>query len=229
LTDEITGRTPPKATADASDTGRTEAFSDAVFAITITLLVLNLEVPEHAPGKLLHTLLSQWPSYVAFTVSFLYVGIVWLNHHALFRRIRHTSLGLNWANLGVLFGTALLPFPTAVLASAFAQHGDVHDQHVAVAFYAIVAAFMSATWLVVFLYLDAHVGLLEPDVPATWMRTQIRRPVTGIVLYLLTALIGWLVAPAIGLIIIVVMIFYHALTSEGVRKNPLGRMTRHPH
>jgi hypothetical protein len=102
-----------------SDTGRTEAFSDGVFAITITLLVLNLEVPEHPLGELLHALLSQWPSYVAFSVSFLYVGIVWLNHHALFRLVRHSSLGLNWANLGVLFGTVLLPFPTAVLAGAF--------------------------------------------------------------------------------------------------------------
>ena len=172
----------------ASDTGRTEAFGDGVFAITITLLVLNLEVPEHPLGELLHALLSQWPSYVAFSVSFLYVGIVWLNHHALFRLVRHSSLGLNWANLGVLFGTVLLPFPTAVLAGAFSRHGNVHDERVAVTFYAVIAAFMSVTWLVMFLYLAVHRSLLEPNVPATWMRTQIVRPMTGVVLYLLAGL-----------------------------------------
>ena len=207
----------------ATNTGRTEAFSDGVFAIISTLLVLDLTVPEHESGGLLRALLSRWPSYLAFTVSFVYVGIIWLNHHALFRRVRRVSLGLNWANLGILFGTVLLPFPTAVLASSFGKQ-NVYDQRVAVIFYALVAAFMSATWLVLFIYLSAHTDLIEPDVPPTWMRAQLQRPLTGIGLYLLIALIGWLATPAAGLISIVVVILYHAVTSEGIGESPLGRL-----
>ena len=83
-----------------SDTARVEAFSDGVLAIVITLLVLDLRVPAHEPGKLLDGLLDEWPTYVAFVTSFLYVGIVWLNHHAAFRRIRLVDRGLHWVNLG---------------------------------------------------------------------------------------------------------------------------------
>jgi uncharacterized membrane protein len=211
--------------AGGPDTGRVEAFSDGVFAIVITLLVLDLAVPEHPAGDLLHELLVQWPAYLAFAVSFVYIGIIWLNHHALFRRIRRTSAGLNWANLGVLFGAVILPFPTAVLAAAFTESDDRTDQRVAVTFYALVAAFMSATWLVLFLYLSRRPDLLEPAPPG-WVRTQLSRPLTGIALYGVSAGITWLTAPVIGLVCIVAMIVYHALTSEGLHEGPLGRLRR---
>lgn len=71
-----------------TDTTRAEAFSDGVFAIIITLLVLDVGVPEHEPGGLLEGLLAQWPTYLAYVTSYLYVGVVWLNHKATFRRIQ---------------------------------------------------------------------------------------------------------------------------------------------
>lgn len=92
-------------------TGRTEAFSDGVFAIVITLLVLDLANPHYRPGGLGAALAEQWPSYLAFGFSFVYVGVIWLNHHALFRRISRLDLGLNWINLGVLLGAVIIPFP----------------------------------------------------------------------------------------------------------------------
>ena len=205
--------------------GRVEAFSDGVFAIVITLLVLDLRVPAYEPGGLGEALRHAWPSYVAFTVSFVYIGILWLNHRALFKHIRSTSLGLNWVNLGLLFGAVILPFPTAVLAEALGEAGDETDLRVAVIFYAAVAAFMSATWLVLFVYLDRHRGLLEPESP-TWARAQFSRPITGVVLYLLAVLIAWLASPELGLISIVFMIIYHAVTSEGVHESPLARLRR---
>lgn len=211
--------------ADSPGTTRVEAFSDGVFAIVITLLVLDLAVPEHPSGDLLHELLTQWPSYLAFTVSFVYIGILWLNHHALFRRIRVTNPGLSWANLGVLFGAVILPFPTAVLAAAFTESHNRTDQRVAVTFYALVAAFMSATWLFLFLYLNRRPDLLEPGPPG-WVRAQLARPLTGIALYGVAAGITWLTTPAIGLVCIVLMIVYHGLTSEGLREGPLGRLRR---
>ena len=204
-------------------TGRTEAFSDGVFAIVITLLVLDLTNPHYEAGGLGTALAMQWPAYLAFGFSFVYVGVIWLNHHALFRRIRHLDLALNWINLAVLLGAVIIPFPTAVLAAAFAD-GAESDKQVAVVLYALAAALMSAAWLGAFLYLSRHPELLETGTTPTYMREQLGRPLTGIGLYAISAIIGWFVSPVAGLICIVIMIAYHATTSEGLQESPLGRV-----
>ncbi|RZU77766.1 uncharacterized protein DUF1211 [Micromonospora kangleipakensis] len=119
-----------------SDTGRAIGFSDAVLAIIITLLVLDLRTPEVPPGGLLHALLSQWPVYLAYVTSYLYVAVNWLNHKGTFHRVRCTDRGLHWANLVVLFSVALLPFVTAVVSRAV-EKGDRFDERVAVACYGL--------------------------------------------------------------------------------------------
>ncbi|MBQ0901038.1 TMEM175 family protein [Micromonospora sp. U21] len=200
-----------------SETDRLTAFSDGVFAIVITLLVIELRVPEYHKGELLAGLLDEGASYLAFVVSFVYVGVLWLNHHALVRLIRGTTLALSWINLGILFGAVIIPFPTAVLASAF-THGDTADRRAAVALYALAAALMSAPWLVFFGYLRRHPALLQREVSPEYVRTQRLRPVTGLVLYGLSGLLGWFVNPMLGLIGVIVMIMYHAFTSEGLRR-----------
>ncbi|RLP95159.1 MULTISPECIES: TMEM175 family protein [unclassified Micromonospora] len=200
-----------------SETDRLTAFSDGVFAIVITLLVIELRVPEYHEGELLAGLLDEGASYLAFVVSFVYVGVLWLNHHALVRLIRGTTLALSWINLGILFGAVIIPFPTAVLASAL-THGDTADRRAAVALYALAAALMSAPWLVFFGYLRRHPELLRRGVSPDYVRTQRLRPVTGLVLYGLSGLLGWFVNPMLGLIGVIVMIMYHAFTSEGLRR-----------
>ncbi|MGC4835534.1 TMEM175 family protein [Micromonospora vinacea] len=203
----------PKGRVSATD--RMTAFSDGVFAIVITLLVIELRVPEYHEGELLNGLLDEGASYLAFVVSFVYIGVLWLNHHALLRLIRGTTLTLSWINLGVLFGAVIIPFPTAVLASAF-THGDTDDQRAAVALYALAAALMSAPWLVFFGYLHRHPALLERRVSPDYVRMQRLRPVTGLILYGLSGLLGWFASPLLGLIGVIVMITYHAVTSEGL-------------
>ncbi|MEV4657162.1 TMEM175 family protein [Micromonospora sp. NPDC049301] len=200
-----------------AETDRLTAFSDGVFAIVITLLVIELRVPEYHEGELLAGLLDEGASYLAFVVSFVYIGVLWLNHHALVRLIRGTTLALSWINLGILFGAVIIPFPTAVLASAF-THGDTADRRAAVALYALAAALMSAPWLVFFGYLRHHPELLQRGVTPEYVRTQRLRPITGLVLYGLTGLLGWFVNPLLGLIGVIVMVTYHAFTSEGLRR-----------
>ncbi len=192
------------------------AFSDAVFAIIVTLLVLDLQAPRTRPGGLLDALLHEWSAYVAFAISFLYVGVLWLNHHALFRLIGRVNAPLNWFNLWLLFGAVLIPFPTATLAAAFAE-GNRYDERVGVALYALLATPMSVPWLVIFWYLRGHPDLWAAGVSDGYIRAQLPRPVTGIVLYGLSGLVGWFVGPVLGVVVFVVMIVYHAVTSEGLR------------
>jgi uncharacterized membrane protein len=213
--------------AHLTETTRAAALSDGVFAITITLLVLEIHRPEdYEPGGLLHALLQQWPSYLAYAVSFLYIGVVWLNHHSLFSKLRRLNLGFCWINLGILFTTAILPFPTAVLASALAPGNSAYDQRVAVTVYALVAAAMSASWLPVFPYLRDHPELLEPTATAEYFHAQRPRPVIGVALYALAAPVAWFLGSTVGLSFFVIMIIFHAVTSEGLHEGPLGRLFR---
>jgi uncharacterized membrane protein len=206
----------PQEDIGLADTGRVEAFSDGVFAIVITLLVIDLKVPEHKPGRLLHTLLAEWPAYLAFAVSFLYVGVLWVNHHGLFRRLAHVDHGLNWINLSLLFSTVVIPFPTAVVSAAFGEDGVGDDRRVALVFYTLVAAVMSLSWGVMFGYLKRHTYLLEDGVAINWPATQLSRPVTGVVLYGIGGLAAWFISPLVGLLTIAAMIIYHAITADGV-------------
>src|SRR5258705_1411176 len=97
---------------------RLEAFSDGVFAIAITLLILEIRVPAARVAEvgLQDALVEEWPSYIAFVLSFAVIGIMWANHHNIFCYIGRTSHNLLLLNLGLLFCVVFLPFPTAILA-----------------------------------------------------------------------------------------------------------------
>ncbi|MDI1321230.1 MAG: TMEM175 family protein [Algoriphagus sp.] len=203
-------QTNTKRLAEAS---RTEAFSDAFFAIAITLLVLEFKLPEFEEGKLSESLFQMWPSLISFFFSFTYIGIIWLNHHALFNHIKYVDANVLWINLGVLFTTVLLAFPTGVLADAFRQ-GNETDKGVAVALYSISAGFMSVAWIPVFEYFKKHPELLEDHSSPEFFSTQRIRPWIGVAFYGLAAVIGQYM-PLSGLFIFLLMVVYHAYTSEG--------------
>lgn len=111
---------------DEKETGRIEAFSDGVYAIAITLLVLELKAPKGlSAASLRAALLEQWPSYAAFLVSFLTIGIMWINHHRLFSLIRRSSEGLLVLNGLQLLTVTVVPFPTALVAEYLGHEGGV--------------------------------------------------------------------------------------------------------
>ena len=215
---------PPPVPRDRrlTESGRVEAFSDAVFAITITLLVLLIHRPAPDEPDLGRRLLERWPDYGAFAVSFVYVGVCWLNHHALFARIRKVDVSLNWINLLILATTALLPFPTGILAGAFSE-GVSGSREAAVVLYAVVGGLMSSSWLPVFPYLARHPELVLDPKDAGVFAMQKSRPLMGVGSYLLAAVLGYCVSPLLALVLFIWMIAYHAITSEGLHANRLAQ------
>jgi uncharacterized membrane protein len=140
------------------DPARIVAFSDAVIAIAVTLLVMEIRPPENT-GDLLHGLATLWPSYLAYSLTFMLIGQVWANHHVMFDHIRSTDRMVLFLNTVLLMDIAFLPFAASVLAKAF---HDGHGQRIAVVLHgiafglaallpalgvAVIAAFIPFYWL----------------------------------------------------------------------------------
>src|SRR5260221_4097010 len=133
------------------ETVRLEAFSDGIFAVAITLLVLDLRAPDPAtlpPGGLLVALLNLWPAYAAYIISFVTILIMWVNHHSLFKRIARCYHWLLLLNDLLLMSITVAAFPTS-LASHFLQEPD---GNVAAAVYAFTLVVNAVMWNAVWRY-----------------------------------------------------------------------------
>lgn len=176
-----------------NETGRVEAFSDGVFAIAITLLILEIRVPQPAAGPLGPQLLRQWPSYVSFVISFAFIGIMWINHHRLFTHIRRTDTGLLLLNLLLLLGVTFVPFPTSVLAA----HLGHPDQRLAAVLYSAtyfcIAIFFNLLWRYV---ATSHRHLLGSEINEAAVVGILRQYAFGPLAYLLCVALAWINVPA---------------------------------
>ncbi len=154
------------------DTSRTEAFSDGVFAIAITLLILDVHIPKDGFDDLRQSIIDQWPSYLAYATSFTTIGGIWLAHHGMFRRLQYIDDRITRLNLLLLMAVSFLPFPTGLMAEAI--HND-SAEHTAVIFYGtnllVISIILSVMWRTV----AQRPQLLVPGVTQTEVRAIMRR------------------------------------------------------
>jgi TMEM175 potassium channel family protein len=186
-------------------TSRTEAFSDGVFAIAATLLVLELKVPQVEPGGLTDALLENWPSYATYVVSFLVIGIIWVNHHAVMERIRQVDRPLLFLNLVFLMAVALIPFPTALLAD-YLQAG--HDERLASAIYGGSMVLMGVTFGSIWAYAVLRGDLLHEGVDPVRARRSLWIFAVGNPLYVLAIGVSLLSATLALAIYALLALFY---------------------
>jgi uncharacterized membrane protein len=170
-------------------------------------------------------LLHQWANYVAFLASFSYVGIIWLNHRAVFSRVRYCSRSLHLANLLLLLTSGLIPFPTVLLSAAL-QHGNAYDSRVSVEVYALIGSLMCLSWLLVFHLLSRNHHLLEPHVERTFFPRERQRAALGVVLYTVAGTVGWVVVPLLALLIFLALPVFYGITSEGLVETRAGLLSR---
>jgi uncharacterized membrane protein len=174
--------------------GRLEAFSDGVLAIVITLLILEIKVPIGQEGTLGSALARQWPQYAAFLLSFLIVGIIWLNHHATFNLLRRTDHTVQVLNLILLLPVTVLPWPTALLAE-YTHEGSAGDQRVAVLVYGVASSAMAAAFNLLWRYLLRHPELHKPEVTAELLAVRNRRYNAGLAAYPVATVLGLVSVP----------------------------------
>jgi uncharacterized membrane protein len=202
------------------ETNRTEAFSDGVFAIAITLLVLDLHVParDTLNGSLAHALGHEWPALFAYVASFLAIGIIWVNHHAVFKLIGFVDRLVMFLNLLLLMCVAAIPFTTALL-SEYLTAGS--DGRTAALIYSFVMLAMSLCFAALYRYVAYRPALLAQGVDPVVVRgSLVRFSAVGLTLYGLTIVVALISAIAcLALHLIIALYYAFEQTSRVPRPN----------
>ena len=200
--------------------GRVESFSDGVIAVAITLLALNLTVPNPhvtGAGTLAHRLAQQWPEYAAYVVSFATIGIIWINHHAMLRRVTSVDHTLLVLNLVLLLTIVALPFSTALMAEYLkASEGASF----AAVVYGGSLLLMSCAFFAAHRHLLVVSGhLLHEQVTPQTRRMLMRRNAMGLVPYAVATLAAVL-SPYVTLVICAAVAVFYGLPST--TSDPVG-------
>lgn len=173
---------------------RVEAFSDGVFAIAITLLILEIRVP-HGDHDLWAGLRALWPSYIAFLMSFAVILIMWVNHHELLRMVQGVNYPFLFANGFLLLTVTFVPFPTAVVA----QNLATSEAKAAVAFYCGTFLANAICWNLLFAT-AVRGGLLRPEVTAETVSNVRRAYYVGVLVYAAATALAF-IRPVLGLLL----------------------------
>jgi TMEM175 potassium channel family protein len=202
------------------ETGRVEAFSDGVFAIAITLLILAVGFEQAiADGSVEHTLLHLWPAYIAYAVSFLTIGIMWVNHHAVFRHFARVDRPLLLLNILLLMLVAFTPFPTRVVA----EHAHKHaDRQAAAVLYGITMTMTAICFFAVWMYGSRR--LLRPDADRREVTGITRSYLPGTPLYAIATLLAFL-SPIASLIMFGSLAVFYAISSSVFGRDEMDSTT----
>jgi uncharacterized membrane protein len=189
-------------------TGRLEAFSDGVFAIAITLLVLEIGVPSleetEEGAHLLDALGDLWPSYFAYATSFLTILIMWVNHHTIFRMLRRADHTLLLFNGLLLMAVTFVPFPTALLAEYIEHDGEDVAAAVYAGTFTVIAVIFNLLWR----YVTHKRRLLEPEVSAARVQAVTSQYRFGPFLYLVAFLLAFVsVVASVGVCLLLAVLF----------------------
>ncbi len=210
----------PPSLDGTTTTTRLEAFSDGVFAIAITLLILEIKVPavgEGGAGGLGAALLARWPAYVAYVISFLTIGVIWANHHAVMDHVRRADRGLLMVTVFFLLTVSFLPFPTAVLAEHLAG-GPGHDRTVAALVFGGSFFWMAIAFNVLWFYIRRARLLHDPSHPGARTITESFR--YGPALYLVITLVALVSVPVSVAALGLFAVYWALPRSSGTTRAP---------
>ncbi len=197
---------------DEKETGRVEAFSDGVFAVAITLLVLNIHglsnpsnpPPDFGLSSLSTILAGQWPIYLAFATSFATVGIMWINHHRLFTHIKRVDTNLLALNLLLLLIIVFIPFPTSLLASYINRPED----HLAALLYSATCILMAISFNLLWRYASYKNRLLDKDADQEAVRAITNQYRFGPLFYVITLVLAFIYVPASVVLTLLLALFF---------------------
>ncbi|MEV7418878.1 TMEM175 family protein [Streptomyces sp. NPDC089919] len=175
------------------ETNRVEAFSDGVFAIVITILVLEIKVPETHGEDLWPALGAQWPHYAAYIVSFMVIGVMWVNHHTIFSHLKCVDRPLLFLNLLLLMVVSVIPWTTSVLAEHLRDGESANAAAVLYSSWTVVYAlvFLGFWWYVTRVGHLFHESVDKGGARATRVRFGL-----GAVAYPFTVILSFFSAPA---------------------------------
>jgi len=209
---------------------RMEAFTDGVIAIVITVLVLELGLRAGVEEHLLRAILDEWPSYLAYFISFLTVAAFWLRHHAITNTIREVDSAFIRLNLLMIFFIAFLPFPTKVITETYIGHERISTtfdlflesesvERVAVVFYGLVLLLAALSLNLLWRYAARHRRLLKADTPAEEVQELNESLAPSLVGYVVAILVG-LAFPRVAVVLYLLMAVLLALPLGTFRTAP---------
>ncbi|MDQ1368285.1 MAG: potassium channel family protein [Acidimicrobiaceae bacterium] len=206
--------------AMTGDSARLEAFSDGVLAVAITLLALNLTIDGPGHGSLAHQLADRWPVVAAYFVSFFTIGIIWVNHHALFKTLIQIDRTVLFLNLLLLLFVVIIPFATSTMATYLRAGGS--DAHLAAALYGFVLEGMSLSFGSIFVW-SIRRGHFRQELNPADARKAILRFGFGNTVYLVAAGIAFLSAPlALALYGAIALYYIFEQTPTGPETEAVG-------
>lgn len=197
------------------ETARIEAFSDGVFAIAVTLLVLELHVPEfkdgHDPQLLIHALKQQWPGYLAFIISFFSIFIIWVNHHKLFKQIYKRNTSIMFANGIILFLVSIASYPSSLLARFY----DTPSRQVSVSIYTGMFVLINLSYSLLWYLASKDRSLLRPELGELQIRDIRNNYLYGLPTYLIAFVLSFYL-PTTALCICILLWIFWVISSKKI-------------